>query len=53
MSYILIYEGKENPIKFKADSVEELFIFLLEYNIEFDVVKKVNELYNLNNLSLN
>ena len=53
MKYAIILNGEEQPLKFYAESINELFEFLLDYDIDFDTVKLITDIGNLNNFSLN
>jgi hypothetical protein len=39
MTYAILIDGEEQPLKFFANNINELFEFLLEYDIDFDTVK--------------
>jgi hypothetical protein len=51
--YIIIVNEKESVLKFYAKNINDLVDFLIEYDIDFDVIKLDNNLANLNNFSLN
>jgi hypothetical protein len=53
MTYAIILNGEEQPLKFHAENINELFEFLLDYDIDFDTVKLITDIGNLNNFSLN
>jgi hypothetical protein len=53
MKYAILIDGEEQPLKFHAESINELFEFLLDYDIDFDTVKLITDIGNLNNFSLN
>ena len=53
MKYAILIEGEDQPLKFYAESINELFEFLLDYDIDFDTVKLITDIGNLNNFSLN
>lgn len=53
MMYAILIDGVEQPLKFYSNNINELFEFLLEYDIDFDTVKLINDLTNPNNFSLN
>ena len=53
MKYAIIINGEEQPLKFFANNINELFEFLLDYDIDFDTVKLVSAIPDLNNFSLN
>lgn len=53
MKYAILIEGEEQPLKFYAENINELFEFLLDYDIDFDTVKLITNIGNLNNFSLN
>ena len=53
MKYAIILNGEEQPLKFYAENINELFEFLLDYDIDFDTVKLITDIGNLNNFSLN
>jgi len=53
MKYAIILNGEEQPLKFHAENINELFEFLLDYDIDFDTVKLITDIGNLNNFSLN
>lgn len=53
MMYAILIEGEEQPLKFYAENINELFEFLLDYDIDFDTVKLITNIGNLNNFSLN
>jgi hypothetical protein len=53
MKYAIILNGKEQPLKFHAKNINEIFEFLLDYDIDFDTVKLITDIGNLNNFSLN
>jgi len=53
MKYAILIDGEEQPLKFFANNINELFEFLLEYDIDFDTVKLVSAIPDLNNFSLN
>jgi hypothetical protein len=53
MTYAILIDGEEQPLKFFANNINELFEFLLEYDIDFDTVKLITDIGNLNNFSLN
>lgn len=53
MKYAILIDGKEQPLKFFANNINELFEFLLEYDIDFDTVKLISATPDLNNFSLN
>lgn len=53
MMYAILVEGEEQPLKFYAENINELFEFLLDYDIDFDTVKLITNIGNLNNFSLN
>lgn len=53
MKYAIILNGEEQPLKFFAENINELFEFLLDYDIDFDTVKLITDIGNLNNFSLN
>ena len=53
MKYAILIDGEEQPLKFFANNINELFEFLLEYDIDFDTVKLITNIGNLNNFSLN
>jgi hypothetical protein len=53
MKYAILIEGEEQPLKFYAENINELFEFLLDYDIDFDTVKLITDIGNLNNFSLN
>lgn len=53
MMYAILIDGVEQPLKFYSNNINELFEFLLEYDIDFDTVKLINNLTNPNNFSLN
>jgi len=53
MLYAILIDGEEQPLKFFAKNINELFEFLLDYDIDFDTVKLVSAIPDLNNFSLN
>lgn len=53
MKYAIILNGEEQPLKFYAENINEIFEFLLDYDIDFDTVKLITDIGNLNNFSLN
>ena len=53
MKYAIILNGEEQPLKFYAENINEVFEFLLDYDIDFDTVKLITDIGNLNNFSLN
>lgn len=53
MMYVILIDGIEQPLKFHAKNINELFEFLLDYDIDFDTVKLITNIGNLNNFSLN
>ena len=53
MKYAILIDGEEQPLKFYAESINELFEFLLDYDIDFDTVKLISAIPDLNNFSLN
>ena len=53
MKYAIIVNGEEQSLKFFANNINELFEFLLDYDIDFDTVKLVSAIPDLNNFSLN
>ena len=53
MEYAILIDCEEQPLKFHAESINELFEFLLDYDIDFDTVKLITDIGNLNNFSLN
>ena len=53
MKYAILIEGEEQPLKFYAESINELFEFLLDYDIDFCTVKISTHIGSLNNFSLN
>lgn len=53
MMYAILIDGIEQPLKFHAKNINELFEFLLDYDIDFDTVKLITNIGNLNNFSLN
>lgn len=53
MKYAIILNGEEQPLKFHAENINEVFEFLLDYDIDFDTVKLITDIGNLNNFSLN
>lgn len=53
MKYAILIEGEEQPLKFYAENINELFEFLLDYDIDFDTVKLISAIPDLNNFSLN
>lgn len=53
MKYAIILNGEEQPLKFHAENINEIFEFLLDYDIDFDTVKLITDIGNLNNFSLN
>ncbi len=38
MKYAIIVNGEEQPLKFFANNINELFEFLLDYDIDFDTI---------------
>jgi hypothetical protein len=53
MMYSIIIEGKEQPLKFYANNINDLIDFLIDYDIDFDAVKVDTNLSDPNNFSLN
>lgn len=53
MVYAILIDGEEQPLKFFAKNINDLFEFLLDYDIDFDTVKLISAISDLNNFSLN